>query len=97
MAVGNQASVATVNQELSDIAVAMRNVLQRASNMSRWINGQGGGQASLVAMGFSSQDAAAVLTNLSYLNTVSALYFGDAAQPAPFNFNNQLSQLWAGQ
>jgi hypothetical protein len=34
---------------------------------------------------------------ISYLNTMAAIYFGTAAQPSPFNFNNQLSEVWAGR
>lgn len=97
MAVGSQASSATVNQELTDYSVAMRNIMTKVTELSRWINGQGGGQAKLESMGYSPADATAALNNISYLNTVAAIYFGTANQPANFDFNNQLSQLWAGQ
>lgn len=97
MAIGSRSSSGTVDQQLTDIAVSMRNIMQAAANMSRWINGRGGGQPLLESMGYSPADAAAALSSISYLNTVAAVYFGTAAQPTSFDFNNQLSSLWAGR
>lgn len=42
-------------------------------------------------------DAGLALSIIGYLNTVASLYFGTAAQPDAFNFDQELSQVWAGQ
>jgi hypothetical protein len=75
----------------------MRNIMQKCINLSIQINGQGGGQASLEAIGYSAEDATTALAAISYLNTVAQVYFGSASQPTDFDFNQELSQYWAGQ
>ena len=34
---------------------------------------------------------------ISYLNTVAGVYFGTATQTPAYNFDQQLSMLWAGR
>lgn len=96
MSVGSQASAATVNQAITDLAVSLRDVLTKISNLSTWINGQGQGLTYLESLGFSASDATTAQNMISYLNTVAAIYFGTATQATDFNFNNALSQMWAG-
>lgn len=105
--VGGKVSSGTVDASLTSLALSMRNLMQQVSNLSTWINGQGNGLAMLTALGYSSaanpnnpggiSDAQLALNMISYLNTVAGVYFGTAKQPAQFNFNQELSQLWAGQ
>lgn len=107
MAVGNQANAASINQQLTNFATQMRSVMDAVSDLSTEINSQGDGLAALEAIGFGSasnpanpgsiSDAQYALNMLGYLNTVAQVYFGEAAQPSAFNFNNALSVLWAGQ
>lgn len=97
MAVGGQATSATVDVALTNVAVQMRAVMQQAVNLSTWINGQGTGLATLEALGYTAADAATALSMISYLNTVAGVYFGTASQGTAFDFNQELAQVWAGQ
>lgn len=106
MSVGNQATVASVNQQMAQIAMQMRNVMQAAVNLSEGVNGQGAGLATLEAVGFGSDanpnnpggvsDAQLALSMISYLNTPAGVYFGTATQPDAFDFNQVLAQLLVG-
>jgi hypothetical protein len=71
--------------------------MQQVKNLSTWINGQGTGLATLEALGYSAADAQTALNMISSLNTMAGVYFGTATQATAFNFDNQLSQMWAGQ
>jgi hypothetical protein len=82
---------------ISDCAVQLRKVCEGIQNLSTNVNGQGAGQATLQAAGYNTADATTALAAISYLNTMAALYYGSAAQPTAFNFNNQLSQYWGGR
>jgi hypothetical protein len=95
MAVGTQTSSVTMDQQMTYLAQQLREVMQKISNLSMFVNGQGTGLATLEAIGYNAEDAAAAQSMLSYLNTVAAIYFGTATQPSEFNFNQELSQLWA--
>jgi hypothetical protein len=74
----------------------MRDVLTDVSDLSLNVNGQGGGLAFLESVGYTAGDAATALAAISYLNTISGVYFGTATQGSDFNFNQVLSQYWAG-
>jgi hypothetical protein len=97
MSVGNQGSADSVSQSLTNFALGMRQVMQSIANLNTFVNGQGTGQATLEALGYSSEDATTALADLAYLNTVAGVYFGTATQASEFNFNNQLAPLWGGQ
>jgi len=90
-------SVATIDNDITTFSVGMRNLMTAVQNLSLNVNGQGDGQAFLESVGYDSDDAATALNAISYLNTVAAVYFGDAAQADEYDFNQQLSQYWAGQ
>jgi hypothetical protein len=90
-------SVATIDNDITTFSVGMRNLMTAVQNLSLNVNGQGDGQAFLESVGYDSDDAATALNAISYLNTVAAVYFGVAAQADEYNFNQQLSQYWAGQ
>lgn len=96
MTVGNQATAASVNGQLTSLAILLRNTCQQIHDLSTFINGQGNGLATLEAIGYSAGDAATAQSMISYLNTVAGVYFGTAAQASDFNFDQELSQLWAG-
>ena|ERR1700749_4115521 len=88
--VGTQPSNATINNQLTGIALQMRELMQAASNLSTQVNGTGQGLAYLEAMGFSSaansdnpgdmSDAAWALQVIAYFNTVAGCYFGTVQQ-----------------
>src|SRR6516162_10057110 len=102
MNVGGQASSGTVDATLTSLAISMRNLMTQVSNLSTWVNGQGGGLAMLEGLGYPSagnagnpggiSDAQLALNMIAYLNTVAEVYFGSATQGTQFNFNQELSQ-----
>lgn len=104
MSVGNQVQSPYIDQQITALAVQMRKVMQAAQDMSTWINGQGQGLAMLEAAGYDPADAALAQQMIAYMNTVAGCYFGTVQQggsggtgAAQFNFNQALSQVWAGQ
>jgi hypothetical protein len=96
MSVGQQISNSVIDSQLTQLSVALRDVLQKIDNFNTEINGQGDGLTYLQSIGYDAADAQTVLTLLGYLNTISGVYYGSATQAADFNFNNALSVLWAG-
>lgn len=96
-----------VSNIITALAVQLRDVMQRIANLNLAVNGQGTGLAYLQSLGFSNtsnpanpgsvSDAALALSVISYLNTVAGVYFGTATQGTTFNFNQQLSEVWAAQ
>lgn len=107
MSVGGQASSATVDQDLTDLAVSWRNLATRAANLNMWITGGGNGLAYLEELGYSSEpneanpggisDAQYALNVVGYFNTLSGVFYGTAAQPDEFDFANALAPLCGGQ
>lgn len=107
MSVGTQADNANVNNALTNISVNLRALMTQITNLSTWINGQGDGLVVLAELGYSTvptatnpggvSDAQLASNMISYLNTVAGVYYGTATQGTTFNFNQELSQLWAGQ
>jgi hypothetical protein len=107
MAVGSTIGSDQVNNILTALAVRVRDTMRQISNLNEAVNGQGQGLAFLESIGFDAapnpanpngdSDAQLAQNIIGYLNTVSALYFGTAAQPSAFNFDQELSQVWAGQ
>jgi hypothetical protein len=95
MTVGNQATTASINTNLSNLAVNLRSNLQAVLNFQQFVVSLG--TAGLEALGFDAADAATVLSDASYMNTVAQVFFGTGTQSAEFNFNNELCPLWAGQ
>lgn len=97
MTVGNQASSSSVDNQLTSLAVQMRGVMQAVVDLSTFVNGQGTGLATLEGLGYNPTDAQQALNMIAFLDTVAGVYFGTATQGSEFNFNNEISQLWAGQ
>jgi hypothetical protein len=107
MPVGSVIGSDQVNNLITALAVRLRDVMQQIADLNLAVNGQGAGLAYLQSVGFGSaanpanpgsvSDAALALSVISYLNTMSAVYFGAAAQTPAYNFNQQLSMVWAGQ
>src|SRR6266567_3691800 len=107
MPVGAAIGSSQVDNIITALAVNLRDVMQRIANLNLAVNGQGAGLAYLTSIGYSGtpspanpggvSDAAFALSMISYLNTMAAVYFGTAAQTPAYNFNQQLSEVWAGQ
>ncbi len=107
MPVGAAIGSSQIDNIITALAVNLRDVMQRISNLNLSVNGQCAGLAYLQSIGYSNtanpanpggiSDAAFALSMISYLNTVAGVYFGTAAQTPAYNFNQQLSEVWAGQ
>jgi hypothetical protein len=107
MPVGTAIGSGQVDNIITALAVNLRDVMRRISNLNLAVNGQGAGLAYLQSIGYSStanpanpggvSDAALALSMISYLNTVAGVYFGTATQGTQFSFDQELSQVWGGQ
>ena len=106
MPVGATIGSDQTNNTITSLAVQLRNVMTEIHRLDLSVNGQGTGLAYLESIGFGSaanpanpggvSDAALAQTTISYLNTVAQVYFGAAAQSPAYNFDQQLSSVWAG-
>jgi hypothetical protein len=92
--VGNQATVAGINNMLTQLYIQYRDLCQQIGNEAEDINKLG--SAGLQALGFSSGDATAILADVSYMNTGPQIFCGTATQATLFNFNDALAHLSAG-
>ena len=107
MPVGAVIGSGQVDNIITALAVRMRDVMRQVANLNLAVNGQGTGLAYLESIGYSStanpanpggvSDAQLAQNVISYLNTVAGVYFGTATQASEFNFDQQLSEVWAGQ
>ena len=107
MPVGAVIGSSQVDNIITALAVDMRNVMRQVYNLNRAVNGQGAGLAYLESIGYSgtanpanpggASDAEFALSVISYLTTVASVYFGSAAQPSAYDFDQQLSEVWAGR
>jgi hypothetical protein len=100
MAVGSQGNPGNINGQLTQHALALRDVCNNIRNFQTYVVSLG--TTGLQALGFSAADAQAVLTQASYLNTVAGCYYGTVQQggsggtgAVQFSFDNELSSLWA--
>lgn len=91
MAIGNQPNVAQINSQAAQIAMAFRANAQAALQFQAYVVGLG--QAGLVALGFASGDATALLAAANYMATLAQVYQGTATQGSTFNFQNALVAL----
>ena len=87
MAIGNAGSLSItyINTTLGNLAVNKRNHEQDVIQFAQILNQEG--SAGLQAIGFSAADATNVLAAINHLLTNAQIYFGQANQPANFNFD----------
>lgn len=103
MAVGMTASTQSLNAQLGQAALALRNAMQRCNDLVTFTNNQGLAGLENTA-GFVPNDATAYTNMTSYLSTLTGIYYGTVQQGGSngtaatmFNFDNALSTLWGGQ
>jgi multidrug resistance efflux pump len=96
MTAGNQPTVASVNSQAGAMAVSLRTLMQQIQNFEAWLSAYGGATA-LTALGFTSGDAATIVSTIGNLNTLASIYAGTATQPAVFNYEANSNALWGGQ
>jgi hypothetical protein len=91
VAIGNIPSLAQVNSQAYQIALQYRSAAQQALAFQAYVNALG--QSGLVALGFASADASALITQANYMATLAQVYEGTATQASLFNFQNALIAL----
>lgn len=90
MTVGTQANSQQIDARLTQLAVQLRDVITRITQLNTQVNGQGNGLTVLELAGYSSgdntdnpgsmSDAAYALQKLAYLSTVAGCYLGTVQQ-----------------
>lgn len=96
MTAGNQPSVSGINGTVSGFALNLRNTFEEIVNFNNWLSAYGGASA-LVTLGFSSGDAAVIVSSIGNLATLANVANGTATQPSTFNYIANTQDLWGGQ
>lgn len=97
MSVGQQTNSSTIDATLTSLAIRIRELMDAAQNLNTLVSSGGNVLAFLESIGYSAADAATAQTLIGYINNLQGVYHGTATVAAPFNFDNALSPLWAGQ
>lgn len=107
MSVGNQTSKQIIDNQITGYATELRNVCTQIRQLQTQMAAQGNAEAFLASAGYSTaansgnpgglSDAAYAEELINYLGNVMGVYFGTATQPAAFDYDNALSQVWGGQ
>lgn len=102
MTVGIPTTAQSLNAQLGQASLAVRNAMERANDLFTCVNNLG--TPGLEAAGLSAQDAASYQAMAGYLSTLAGVYYGTVQQggsggtgASTFNFNNALSVLWGAQ
>jgi hypothetical protein len=93
--IGMQNTAASVNMRAGALAIQLRNVCQDMKNFQEWILTLG--ETGLDQLGFTPADATSILNAVSYMNTISSVFFGTGTQGTVFDFDNALAALYGGQ
>jgi hypothetical protein len=91
MAIGNIDNVQQLNSMAAQYAGQYRSVSEQVMDLQDYVTAQG--SAGLQALGFSSADATAFITQVSYLANIAGVIQGTATVASPFNFVNELIAL----
>jgi len=94
MAIGNIPTSDSLNFQLGQLAVALREWAHDVTVFHTAVTTLGQAGLEGLSQPFSDDDAAAFIYAANVLNTVAALYYGTAAQPDAFNFDNALASTW---
>lgn len=108
MTVGQQATKASMDQTLTAVAVQLRQIMSTVNARWTFVNNGAAGAAVdvLAAIGYDNTNATSPggLTDAAYaeyvlnqLHTMAAIYYGQAAQPSVYDFDNALAPMWAAQ
>lgn len=98
MAIGNQPNLQQLNSQAAQLAGTWRSTAEQTIALQAYVVGLG--QSGLVALGFSSADATALLNAVSLMNTLALIFQGSVQQGGTggtgaslFNFQNALVVL----
>lgn len=96
MAIGNQPTMGTLNGIAGNLTVTLRNTMLSIQQYTDYIEGLG--QPGLIALGFSSTDAALLLSIFANLNAIITACTGGAytGPPLPHDFVSEAIPLWGG-
>lgn len=105
MSVGSQPNEGNINQTLTQLAQAWRDLAVSTEQQWAYLNKLG--LTGLEALGFGStpnpanngavSDAQAILDDIDHLVIPAQVYRGTGTQASAFNFEDFLTHLWAGQ
>lgn len=96
MTAGNQPSMVQVNATVGGFATQLRSLFQGIQNFQAWLSAAGGA-TELTGLGFTTGDAATIVSTVGNMNTLANIYAGTATQPAVFNYEANSNSLWGGQ
>lgn len=95
MAIGNDPNTAQINSQIAQLASQWRTIAQQTQAFQAYVVALG--SAGLIAKGFTSGDAAAILQQSAYMATLAGVYQGTVQQGGSggtgaslFNFQNAL-------
>jgi hypothetical protein len=101
VSVGSQPSQGNINQTLTSLALALREMSTDILEQWAYLNKEG--LTGLDGLGFSAADAGLVLTMIDYMATVAQVYKGTVQAQGSggtgaimFNFEDALTPLWGG-
>lgn len=101
MSVGTQTSKASVDANLSQLAIQLRELMNGVLQQQAYCNKLG--LTGLEAIGYTAPDAQTVLDDLNHMATVAGCYKGTVQQGGTggtgailFNFEDYLVHLWGG-
>lgn len=77
MSAGIQVNQAQINAQAGSLAIGLRTVLSQIQTFQTWLNTEG--SAGLVALGFTSGDAATMISAFNDLNDMATIYNGSAS------------------
>lgn len=100
MTVGQQANSTIMDQTLTNLAIQVRDLMERIHNLNTQVNGQGNGLAYLEGIGYDAGSAATAQTLINYFANIQGIYFGQIPYgdpPAAVVIDTVLSVLWGGQ
>lgn len=96
MAVGIQPSIAQLNAQAGQLALAIRNDQQSVLNFNAYLEAIGGAPQ-LEVMGMTNTDANTMISTFGNLAVVATAYQGQGLIAATFNYMANSTPFWGGQ
>jgi hypothetical protein len=96
MSIGVPPSQSSLNNQAGQYVLSLRNDFENAVNFNDYLNSLG--QAGMVALGFSSEDADLMIAIFGNIASIATVYTGGnyTGPNLPFDFQAQTIPLWGG-
>lgn len=94
--IGFQPDLNTVNSMLGDAAVTVRDAAARIERIWSYLEKVGVAGLQAPPYSLAEADAQALYDKASQMHTLAALYYGAAAQPDPYDFDDALALVRGG-